>query len=316
MSSTFNTASTSVDPLHSREDILGLNHNYLPTTTFDNHNVSPFNHSQTLSNSASPSYTPGESEYSDYQQSEFPELEDPFFGVNFDAGVPRVDSIPQAPILGNVAYPTLDLNRPLPDLPASTEEKPTSATSTNYPLSPVHSSIHTPSPRVGTNDTKSRAIISQHELTSDLHNSRFPNFNPLLQTSSIQLTPDNSGSSHTSAEGVEPSTLASTENSPHTMSARWGNAPQCGPSNNFVRTSGQYGATTVNDFGGQLPNQENERVATGHIVRDDNGIWRSSETGQAGLDPETRRELDEPVETLNEQEERLRIAAKNREIED
>lgn len=315
MSSTFNTASTSVDPLRSRDDILGLNHNYLPTTPFDNPNVSPFNHSQTLSSSASPSYTPGESEYSDYQPSEFPELEDPFFGVNFD--VPRVNSIPQAPILGNVAYPTLDLNRPLPDLPASTEDKPTSATSTNYPLSPVHSSIpNTPSPRVGTDDTKSRTTILQHELTSDLHNSRFPNFNPLLQTVTIQLTPDNSGSSHTSAEGVEPSTLAHIEDNLEIMTSRWGNAPQRGQSNNFVQSSGQYGATNVNDFGGQLSDQESERVATGHIVRDENGIWRSSETGQAGLDPETRRELDEPVETLNEQEERLRIANKNREIEE
>ncbi|CZR67764.1 uncharacterized protein PAC_17663 [Phialocephala subalpina] len=114
---------------------------YLPATPFGNHNLSPYNHSQPLNSSASPSYTPGESEYSSYQPYEFPELEDHFFGVDFDAGVPRVGSIPQAPILGNIAYPTHDLNRPLPELPASAEDKLTSATSTSYPLSQVHCSV-------------------------------------------------------------------------------------------------------------------------------------------------------------------------------
>ncbi|KAE8447450.1 hypothetical protein EG329_010723 [Mollisiaceae sp. DMI_Dod_QoI] len=321
MSSIFNAASTSVDALRSREfdDSLGLNHHYLPTTPFDNHNPSPFNHSQTLSNSASPSYTPGESEYSDYQPSELPEPEDPFFGVDFDAGVPRVDSIPQAAILGNIAYPASGLNRPLSDLPASTEDKPTSATSTHYPLSPVHSNVsNTPSPRVVPNDIKGKTTISQHELTTDLHNSRFPNFNPLVstQSASIQLTPDNSGSSHTSAEDFEPSALAYSEDSPSVMASNWSNVPQHGQSSNFAQSSGQYVGTNSKDFGEQFPIQASEPVVKVQISHDEYGIWRSNETGRGGLDPDDRKELDEPVETLNEQQERLRIANKNREIED
>jgi hypothetical protein len=319
MSSTFNTATTSVDALRSREyhDSLGLDHNYLPTTPFDPQNPSPFNHSNTLSNSASPSYTPGESEFSDYQASEFPEFEDPFFGVNFDAGVPRVDSIPQAPILGNIAYPLSD--RPLPELPSSTEEKPTSATSTNYPLSPIHSSIaNTPSPRVVANDNKDRTTITQHELTTDLYNSRFPSFNPLVttQSSGVQLTPDNSGSSHTSAEGFEPSTISHMRDSPSIMAAQWGHAPQSGPSRNFVQSSGQYSQTNINESGAQDSGMRHREVNS-QIVRNEDGIWRTNESGPLGLDPDTRRDMDdEPVENLNEQSERLRIANKNREIED
>ncbi|KAF8860407.1 hypothetical protein BDZ45DRAFT_312341 [Acephala macrosclerotiorum] len=103
----------------SYRDSLGLNQNYILTTPFDSRNLSPFNYSHALNNSASPAHTPGESgsEYSDYQPSEFPEFEDPSFGINIDAGVPRADFTPQASILVNVAYPAVNLNRPLPELP-------------------------------------------------------------------------------------------------------------------------------------------------------------------------------------------------------
>jgi hypothetical protein len=115
MSPTHNTTSSSVGAQSPREyDDLGLNKNHLPTTPFGNDLLSPYNHSQTLSNSASPSYnissTPGESlsEYSNYQSSELSEIDDPFFGVNFDAGVQRIDSLPST-LPGHEEYDNLDL---------------------------------------------------------------------------------------------------------------------------------------------------------------------------------------------------------------
>lgn len=256
MSSTYNTTSTSVDAQSSREyDDLGLNNNNLPPTPFGNDLLSPYNHSQTLSNSASPSYnisnTPGESlsEYSNYQPSELSEIDDPFFGVNFDAGVQRIDSLPST-LPGHEEYHSLDLNRPLPDLPPHLEEKPQSATfsASSYPLSPVHSSIpNTPSPKGLANGLKGRAIVSQHELTSDLHHLRFQTLNSLAPTnpSTIQLTPDHSGSSHTSAEGLEPSNMAH----PELM------VPQHGNARPLHHPSDLAGAQGGNSFGRQLPNQ-------------------------------------------------------------
>jgi hypothetical protein len=319
MSSTYNTTSTSVDAQSSREyDDLGLNNNHLPTTPFGNDLLSPYNHSQTLSNSASPSYnissTPGESlsEYSNYQPSELSEIDDPFFGVNFDAGVQRIDSLPSA-LPGHEEYHSLDLNRPLPGLPPHHDEKPQSATfsASSYPLSPVHSSIpNTPSPKRLANDLKGRAVVSQHELTSDLHHLRFQTLNSLAPTnpSTLQLTPDHSGSSHTSAEGLEPSDMAH----PEPMVSQYGNAR---PLHHLSDLPGAQGGNT---FGGQLPNQVTGTDPHAHILRTEDGMWQPSvTTGQAGLDPERRREIsDIQVPTLKEQEAQRRLEHKNIEVEE
>ena len=325
MSSTYPSTSPLVDPHSSKDfDDLGLNH-HLPTTPFGTTLLSPYTHSQTLSNSASPSYTPGESDYSNYQSSELDES-DPFFGVNFDDGVLRTDSIPTRAILGNVAYPSTyqptDLNRPLPALPLDVQNQPTSANFNNsgYPISPIHSSIHnTPSPNGAINDIKNGATVSQHELTSGLHNERFPTGHSLAPAvTSVQLTPDQSGSSsHTSAEGLEPSTMPSRpEQSPHLMVSHWEDEQQQNRPYSFVHSNQQYGATNSQDFGAQLPVQQPQRSHA--VQRDDDGSWRTNEaTGQRGLDPETRKAVaDVEIPTLKEEEDNRKILHKNLEVEE
>ncbi len=95
------SASTSVDAKtqSSGEVGLGQTNDHFSTTPIDPNLLPPYNNSMMISNSASPSYDiedsqPDEmSEYSNYQPSEFSDIEDPFFGVNFDAGVQRLNSI-------------------------------------------------------------------------------------------------------------------------------------------------------------------------------------------------------------------------------
>jgi hypothetical protein len=312
MSSPFLSTTTSVDAHSSREDDgLGRN-NHLPTTPYDISHLSPYN-PHTLSNSTSPSYTPGDSGYSNYQPSEFSEVEDPFFGVNFDDGVQRVDSLPLA-LAGTITYQTL-LNRRPTDPPA---RKTLSAAVTNpaYPLSPSQSSnSNTPPPKGATTELKGQTTISQHELTTELHNSRFQAVNSLapIRSTVVQLTPDQSGSSHTSAEDIKPSTMSRPENSPPIMVSEWGQSQQQSQTHDFMPVD--YAETNDNTFESAFLNQG---MGQAPIARDDDGAWTSSlQTGYAGLDPTSRRNLLEAeLPTLKEQEEQRRIEYKNIEVEE
>jgi hypothetical protein len=241
----------------------------------------------TLSNSATPSYkissTPGESlsEYSNYQPSELGEIDDPFFGVNFDAGVQQIDPLPSI-LPGHEEF--RPLNHPLPDLSPHLEEKPQSEA---YPLSPVHSS-HTPSPRESSTDLKGKAIVSQHELLSDLYPLRFQTLNSRasMNPSTIQLTPDHSGHSHTSAEGLEPSNIR-----PEFMVS-------------------QYGHAWPLYYSSDLSGAESAHAS---ILRTKDGPSQSSmKIGQAGLNPELRME----IPTLKEHEAQRLREEKNIEIEE
>jgi hypothetical protein len=312
----YNTTSTSVDAHSSREffDDLGLNHQ----AQLENNLLSPYNNSQTLSNSASPSYninsTPGDSlsEYSTYQPSELSDIEDPFFGVDFDAGVQRTDSLPST--LPNQTYQSAETHRPVPNPHSQVENTTLSETrsASTYPLSPIHSSIpSTPSPKVASNDLKTKTTISQHELTTELHISGYHTIDsqPPKNPSAVQLTPDQSGSSHTSAEGFEPSSMSRPEQSPRISISQWESMEPHNQSDYFVQSGRQTTTSNATTFGGQLPNP---------IDRDEDGIWRSSETtGQAGLDPDTRRDLSNvEMPSLKQQEEQRRIEHTNSEVQE
>jgi hypothetical protein len=123
------------------------------------------------------------------------------------------------------------------------------------------------------------------------------------------LTPDHSGSSHTSAEGLEPSNMAH----PELTVSQYGIAQPYHHPNDFVQSSAQG-----NNFGGQLPNQVTGTDPHASILRDEDGLWQSSvRTGQAGLDPEHRREISTiEVPTLKEQEAQRRLEHKNIEVEE
>ncbi|KAE9381523.1 hypothetical protein N431DRAFT_320955 [Stipitochalara longipes BDJ] len=314
--STHNPISTFVGPQSARDpdDDFGLNNSHFPATPFDSNLLSPYNPSQTISNSASPSNnigsTPGDSEYSNYQPSEFSDIEDPFFGVNFDAGVGRIDSG-----LSNIGFHAADLNRPLPDLPAQTQPPSATFTNSTYPLSPIHSSSpNSPYNKGLVNDTKGVATITQHELTTDLHNLRYQNGStlPPTQPTTLQLTPDLSSSSHTSAEGIEPGTVSRPDDSAANMASQWKRVQQQDrPNGSDPQSSGQY--NPGNQFNGQL---QPPQGAAPPIMRSEEGQWKSDETtGQAGLGPEARRELSNAeIPTLDEAEERRRINGKNLDI--
>ena len=226
------------------------------------------------------------SEFSNYQPSELSEINDEFFGVDFNAGVSRTDST-----LTNNLYTTI--NQALPVLPPRSEEQLSdNLTASTYPLSPKLTSIpNTPSPRSDVHDLSTKLTISQHELTTGLHNPHPQTFTPHapIHPASVQLTPENSGSSHTSAEGVAPSAMAEHQ---------WAGQ----------QALRQYDeATSSRDFGSQQ---------TG--LRDDDGAWRyDQQTGQAGLNPEQRRMLgDAEVPNLKQQEEQRRIESKNMEVQE
>jgi hypothetical protein len=313
--SLYNSTSTSVDA-----DDLGLN----PTTPFDSTLLSPFNHSQTLSNSASPSYninsTSGESlsEYSNYQPSELSEIEidDEFFGVNFDAGVQRTDSNSSA-LLG---YQPVGLNHPSSQLPTHLEEDLSSAVpASTYPLSPKLTSIpNTPSPRSEAHESKSKSTVSQHEPNNGIHNLQFQPFTPLAtdNPTTIQLTPDHSGSSRGSAEKGELSNMARLDYA--AQGSQWANHRMQPPTNAFIQSGSQYGNSSIAE---PHVNQSSPSRGQGVEVagrRDDEGVWKSSEkTGQAGLDPENRKRIaDMEVPNLKEQAEQRRIDSRNMEVQE
>jgi hypothetical protein len=291
------------------------NNNHLSNTPFEQSHLSPY-YSHTVSNSASPyniDSTPGESisEYSNYQPSEFSEIEDPFFGVDFSEGVQRTDSNLIA-IPGNVAYPPAATNNHYQqEQPPEAEPKSASdtlTTTSTYPLSPRHTSIpDTPSPRSEVHDLKSKTTISQHELITDLHNSRSPAFNILAPTlpATLQLTPDHSGSSHTSAEGVEPSTMARPQHSPHLTVSQWGNEQSQAQQHTFMQPGGQYGSSGHTETYDAQQTTRNPQAC---------GSLDDDEAGRTGMDPETRTEAEVP--SLKQQEEQRRIEAKNSEVQE
>ena len=321
MSSTYTSASTPADAQahSSQEEDLGQSNSCLPHTPFDSSILSPYNQSHTLSTSATPYYnpnsTPGESlsEYSNYQPSELSEIDDPFWGVDFDAGVHRVESIPFG-----VAYQAEGLNHTSSELPSQAEEKQTSGvlTASTYPISPKLTSIpNTPSSRSEAHTTKSKTTIFQRELTTGLHNSRFQALIHEVSThpSTTELIPDHSGSSHGSGGGVRPSAMADFEH--NQGSSEWANQ-QAQQLRTFMQPDSHYEGAD-NDFDAQHSAQPLQPQSAFTALRDDEGAWRSNEiTGQAGLDPERRKQIEEmEIPNFKEQDQKRRLDEKNDQVE-
>ena len=319
MSSTFKSPHSVDAHRSSREfaDDLGLKNNnnniHLTNTRLEQSHLSPY-YSHTSSNNTSP-YNIGDapvesiSEYSYHPTSEFSDVDDPFFGVDFDAGVSRIDALPSA-IPGNIAYSSVTVNPTQEELPPQAE--PQSATDTltttsTYPLSPRHTSIpNTPSPRSEVNDLKTKTTISHHELITGLHTSRSSAFSSLAPThpTTIQLTPDHSGSSHTSAEGVEPSIMAYPEHSSHLMVSQWGSEHHP----HTIIGSGDHHISAGHSaaHGGQFPQHATQDPSS--WLRDDEGA------GRAGTAPGSR--TDAEILSPKQQEEQRRIEKKNHEVEE
>lgn len=319
MASTYNSTSTSLDAQpHCSLEISGasdLDNNHLPTPTFDSTLLSPFDFSQTFSRSTSPSIninsTPGESlsEDSFDLPSELSEFDDEFFGVDFDAGVQRVDSIPFT--LPSTVVFTQSV-KPNHESLSETLDAPA------YPPSPKLTTVpNTPSSKSEAFNPESKSPALRQESSAELHNLRSPPSAPSHPSTTGRLTPNHSGRSPTAATAVGPSTMAHSDDNVHLTGSQWG-IPQPQPQPSTSLPSGQYGgASNPEIFGNQSPGQPLGQGLQATGLRDDEGIWRSNErTGQAGLDPESRRLIaNEEVPSLKEQEEQRRIDSRNIEIQ-
>ncbi|RDW67725.1 hypothetical protein BP6252_09121 [Coleophoma cylindrospora] len=284
---------------------------YMPTTPLEATFLSPFNHSHTLSNSASPSYnlesTPGESvsDYSDFPSSEYT-IDDEFFGVNFDANLQ--ENLPSA-------FLTLETDLPpsvthlQSDPPLFSAADPATTTLTSrYPISPIQSATpSTPSPRTQANDKRAQTRISQHELITSLQKARAQKFpSTPIDPTTLQLTPDHSGSSQASGEGKAPSKMAYPGGSPQVTVSQWGES-QLGDAGLDMLNND----FTSNQSASGYPSQNSN-------LRDSDGSWlRNNTTGQAGLDPERRKMMRQAeIPTLREQEEQRDIQQKNIQVTD
>lgn len=326
MSSYTSITSHSVDAQvqHSREeaDSLCLNTLHISNTQFDPTLLSPYNQSHTFSNSTSPyniGSTPVESlsEFSNFG-SDYSEIEDEFFGVNFDAGVQRIDSLP----LTLRTYPTEAYTNVIHRVSTNIESQKSSEapTASTYPLSPKNTSIpNTPSPRSEVYD-KVHSIVTNHEIEIDteVNQSEFP-FPELTSTlNTLQLTPDNSGSSHTSAEGVEPTSMAFRAHSPHVTVSHWAEE-QSSTKRTIAPDMNQYREHMRPNFKDyQYPSQNfgQSSKPTPTASRDNEGLWRPNDTtGLTGLDPESRRMIsDAEIPNLKEQEELRHINDTNMQV--
>ena len=335
MSSTYNSNFTSTSfnrqphSSHEPTDDLGLNSRQLSTAASDSTLLSPSNYSQTFSNSASPSFntnsTPGESlpEDSNYQVGDLEDFDDDFLGVNFDAGVQRVDSIPAA-LLGGVPYQSEDFNYLLTDLPTPPEKRPSSQNlnrSESYPLSPkITSKQSAPSQRNKAANSREKSTASQHESNIQQPNLQFHPLTPLSQHDSTtrNWTPDYSTSSQMTAKGADPVTMAGFGDSNYLSNPQWHSQSTQLQTNTFLQPDVHYSSASHSDyFTNQLSVPPGEQVLQASGYRNDEGMPEPRErTGRAGLDPDSRNKIaDVDVPNLKEQDERRRIDEKNIEIQ-
>jgi hypothetical protein len=299
MSSTYHSAptSTSFGPQpHEPADHLGLNNRHLSTATSASTLLSS-NSSQTFSNPATPSHntdsTPAESLLED---TNYPlgELDDDFQGVNFDAGVQRVYSIPTA-LLGSVDYQAAAFDHPLAHLPPHPDHELSfqSLDSLAYPLSPSTTNVpNTPRYRNGT-DNAGEKLPASHNI--EQQKLQLQPLTPPTQRNPAtgQLTPGYSVSSKRSAPGPEPRNMAGRGNDNHLDDPRWDNHQIQFQSNTSMYPDGHYQIANQSDyFGAQLSSQLVGQSLKATGLRDDEGRWESSErTGQAGIDPESRKPI-------------------------
>ncbi|QSZ32148.1 hypothetical protein DSL72_001718 [Monilinia vaccinii-corymbosi] len=316
------THSVEAQAQHPREeaDLFTLDIDQIYNTQFDPTLLSPYNQSHTISNSTSP-YNIGSapvenlSEYSNFGD-DYSKIEDEFFGVDFDAGVQRIDSLPPTFTI----YFTETYTNFVQEISTNSESQESSEalTASAYPLSSTDSIPNTPSPRSVVND-KFHSINTEREIEvdGDLSQPGFPCTDVTSTLNTLQLTPDNSGSSHTSAEGVEPTSMAFHTHSPHVNISHWAEE-QSSTRHAFAPDVDQYREQINTDFKDYLYLSQNSgQNVKPTASRTDEGLWRPNDTtGLAGLDPESRRMIsDAEIPNLREQEEQRHILEMNIQVD-
>jgi hypothetical protein len=309
---------------HESADHVGLNNRQLSSAASESTYVSSPNYSQAFSNSATPSHntnsTPGESlpEDNTYQLSELGDLDDEFLGVNFDAGVQRVYSIPTT-LIGGAGYQSTSFDHALADLPQHPENGLAFQGSNNsaFPLNHNLTDLpNTPHLQSEFNSSGYKSSLTQDEPNGN-HDLRFQPLTPVsqLNRASESSTPSSSGDYQSSPQGVDPSTMVGSHTS-NLADPQWENPDAQFEPSAFIQTGEHYEGVSHSDyFGGPFPALSDAQVSEAVGLREDEGIWGSSE--RTGLGPDRRKAIaDVEVPNLKDQDEQRRRTEKNSEIQE
>ena len=335
MSSTNHAAHTSISTTsqlpnsHEPEEHLGLNKRNLSSATSESTYLSSPNYSQTFSNSTSPyntNSTPGESlpEDNSYQFSEFCNTDDEFLGVDFDAGVQRVYSIPVTHLAGADYQSTL-FDPSLADLPPHPESG-LSFQGLNNSTSPLNLEFtnlpNTPRRDSAVDTVRDKLAAAHEEHDRELQNLQYQPLTPLsqLHSGTESSTPSSSESNQRAVQGRDSNSMAGPHINKPLPDPHWANPQAQFNSNAFINSDGHYeGAGSSDYFGNPFPAQPAEHVSNALGLRaDDEQIWGSSERPRrTRLDPESRKAMaGMEVPNLKEQEEARRVDERNTEIQE
>lgn len=217
--------------------------------------------------------TPAESESTlsvHYQSSEFSEVDDPFFGANFNS----IGGSPSFLVDDSLDSFLVDQQTSQSNISTSSQHVP-QAGAVTFPLSPDKTpSLSTASPHAdgksefATFPDLSQPSIGPHELSLT------------AQSSSVDLTPRTSNSEESSDSGLAPAAPIMHSHSPRVTVSHW-------EQDNNV---GSYEFNTS-----QQAVHEAEPSPT---VRDLSGRWANQSTGPSGLDPARRPNVEVP--SMNE----------------
>lgn len=256
------------------------------------------------SSSSSPAlnqHTPAESSTLSihYQSSEFSEVEDPFFGINFGALDGRSPSF---------------LDDDFLQLPE--DQAPHHAQDTYLPLSPDKTpSLHTTSPHDRKEDRAMfpgpRQNRAAAQLLTNITTTNQPSISVHATQSGHQYTPENSGSGRSSEDGLAPAaTTMMHAQSPRLTVSMWG---RDGPAVPYPLDPDQHLSTfgdLSEDDGGYDADPASGRTPT---VRDNEGRWIPDHaTGQSGLSP-NQRPVDEDM-SINELAAKRKVEERNEEV--
>lgn len=262
-------------------------------SSIDSTHLSPVLSRDSLSPSLNLETPAGSEALSHYQSSDFSDLdEDPFFGADFnniDGGTPSF-----------LDDNTIGLHQtsfsPVPSPDTGLLQYGDAGL---YPLTPEQTaSIHTTSPRSDMRGVINRSISEQISQSISPHELQKP-FKPTpIVTQTTQFTPSQSSSCRSSEDGLAPSAVAMSCQSPRVTVSMWGkdsNAPIHTHERTFEDTP-----TTVRggyQLAGDLMSDNDPGSPS--ISRDSIGRWqRDPNTGHAGYDPDQRRP--EEVTSINE----------------
>lgn len=211
-----------------------------------------------------------------YQSSDFSDVEDPYFGVDFDATEGNLPSFLEDSF--NPVHHEVNVEAPSQSTADLTQHAPQHRAG-YYPLSPIKTpSLHTASPNGDRKDDLARFpgqpqdMFVTHALT-ELQ--PFPNFE----------TPDGSGSGQSSEDGLAPAPNRMPAQSPRLTVSMWGR-DGAGVPLSLDTTQHYEGYGDIAEVSGAYGDDPVSAPAT---VRDGTGRWvPDSATGQGGLGPQDR----------------------------